>query len=920
MKLSLRFALLLFAVLALPGVAGAQAAPSATSEPRAVEVDVQATDAGTGISSDDASRLGMNTDGGVVSLQPPVLLADSPAAWPEGLVSAPAQVELLLLVDEQGAVTEVKVEKAPVEERLTEAALKAAPGLRFSPAKLGDRVVSVRLPFIYRFEPPAALAFTNSRLSGEVRARGTRRPLADASLFLDGSTEPATLVDAQGRFTLEVAPGTHRIEVRAPGHKPTTFEETLVAGQAIEVVYRLQPGMVNPYETVVRDDRPRTEVTRITLHEQELREVPGTQGDPFRVVMLMPGVASVASGLGYPVVRGGQPAATGYFLDGVRVPMLYHLLLGPAVVHPDMIDTIDFYPGTPPVQYGRLLGGAVEGRISKPREDRLHFTAYADLINSGGFVEYPFESTGTSVSVAGRYSYTGLLIPIAYLLFDQEEDHRLNAGFWDYQLRVEQKLGQGRLRLFALGSSDDVGEGAGNYEGGVGGTITSAFHRVDLRGTHPLAGGEGELGFTVGLDHMGVEGERMMIIDTKPDRPLEAVTVGKYGLNQVSFSARAGWKRTFSDSVELQVGGDVEHRRVATDMNGTARPPGWRPTDEAHPLKKPSSLGTLAGAFAAVTWRPSDRWVVLPGVRVDSYHLVPGINHVSVEPRLSVRHTLTDTLTLKGGGGIYRQPPTILLHLPAVDAAGLRYGLQEGAQFDVGAEWKAAEGLELSADAFYNPLWRTVEFAVKDVLENRQRRGLLREDPAASGYTYGLDLMARHPLSRQWFGWVTYSFVQSKRRKSFPRYADNTTVEGMAEADLPFAFEQAHVFNAAVSYKFGDNWTLGSVLHFNTGRPESGEISSVTQREGMTPDKYRIWVREDADRVDRLRPFFRVDFRASKSWAMEDFNLEAYLDILNLSLQQEVFAYEYTREAGKLKRNSIGVPVVVPLLGFKGSY
>ncbi|MCP3143507.1 TonB-dependent receptor domain-containing protein [Pyxidicoccus xibeiensis] len=920
MRVPLLLAVLLSALLALPGISGAQAPPSATSEPRAVEVDVQVTDAGTAVSQDDASRLGLGAADGGVWLQPPVLSSDSPAAWPEGLVGAPGEVKLELVVDEQGAVTEVKVVEAPPEARLTEAALKAAPGLRFSPAKLGDRAVSVRLPFVYRFEPPAALAFTDARLTGEVRARGTRRPLADAALFLDGSTEPATLVDAQGRFTLEVAPGTHRLEVRAPGHKSATFEETLSSGQSIEVVYRLQPGMVNPYETVVRDDRPRTEVTRITLHEQELREVPGTQGDPFKVIMLMPGVASVASGLGYPVVRGGQPASTGYFLDGVRVPMLYHLLLGPAVIHPDFIDTIDFHPGTPPVQYGRLMGGAVEGRLSKPREDRLHVTAYADLVNSGGFIEYPFESTGTSVTVAGRYSYMGLLIPVAYAIFNNEEEHRLHAGFWDYQVRVEQKVGQGRLRVFALGSSDDVGEGAGNYEGGVGGTVTSAFHRVDLRGTHPLAGGEGELGFTVGLDEMGVEGEQMMVNERLPSRPLEVVTVGKYGLNQVSFAARAGWKRPVGESLELHVGGDVEHRRVATDMSGTARPPGWRPTDEAHPLKKPSSLGTLAGAFAAVTWRPSERWVVLPGARVDSYHLVPGITHVSVEPRVSVRHTLTEAVTLKGGGGVYRQAPTILLHLPAVDAAGLRYGLQEGAQFDVGAEWKVAEGLELSGDVFYNPLWRTVEFDVKSVLENRQRRGLLREDPAASGYTYGLDLMVRHPLSRHWFGWATYSFVQSKRHKRFPRYADNATVEGMAEADLPFAFEQAHVVNAAISYKLGDNWTLGTVVHFNTGRPESGEISSVTQREGMTPDKYRVWVREDADRVDRLRPFFRVDFRAAKSWAMEDFNLEAYLDILNLSLQQEVFAYEYTRQNGKLKRESIGVPVVVPLLGLKGSY
>ena len=63
------------------------------------------------------------------------------------------------------------------------------------------------------------------------------------------------------------------------------------------------------------------------------------------------------------MVRGAQPAATGYYLDGVRVPALFHLVVGPAVVHPDFLERIDFYPGTPPPQYGRVLGGVVDAPI-----------------------------------------------------------------------------------------------------------------------------------------------------------------------------------------------------------------------------------------------------------------------------------------------------------------------------------------------------------------------------------------------------------------------------------------------------------------------------------------------------------------------------------------------------------------------------
>jgi hypothetical protein len=213
-----------------------------------------------------------------------------------------------------------------------------------------------------------------------------------------------------------------------------------------------------------------------------------------------------------------------------------------------------------------------------------------------------------------------------------------------------------------------------------------------------------------------------------------------------------------------------------------------------------------------------------------------------------------------------------------------------------------------------------VEFDLLEVAENRRRRDLELEDPAASGYAYGFEVMARHPLGRDWFGWVSYSFLQSKRHVRFNRIGDDNRVVESVEGTLPFAFEQVHVLNAALSYKFGNNWTVGTVVHFNTGRPESGEITSLTQRTVTGPEGQAQWVRQDLDRAGRLAPFFRVDLRVAKSWAMQDFTLDAYLDLLNVSLQQEVLAYEYTTTELGLERKPLRLPVILPLLGVKGTY
>src|SRR6185436_5348035 len=96
------------------------------------------------------------------------------------------------------------------------------------------------------------------------------------------------------------------------------------------------------------------------VSQLESRTVPGTMGDPLRAVQSLPGVARAPFGIGLLVVRGASPADSGVFLDGVQLPALYHFLVGPSVLSPQLIDRIDFYPGGFGVQNGRITAGAVD--------------------------------------------------------------------------------------------------------------------------------------------------------------------------------------------------------------------------------------------------------------------------------------------------------------------------------------------------------------------------------------------------------------------------------------------------------------------------------------------------------------------------------------------------------------------------------
>src|SRR5437763_861242 len=85
---------------------------------------------------------------------------------------------------------------------------------------------------------------------------------------------------------------------------------------------------VAPRDVTVRGQR--REIGQTTLSAGDVREMPGAFGDPFRAIEALPAVSPIISGLPYFSIRGAPPNDNGYYLDGVRVPFLFHVGVGEA--------------------------------------------------------------------------------------------------------------------------------------------------------------------------------------------------------------------------------------------------------------------------------------------------------------------------------------------------------------------------------------------------------------------------------------------------------------------------------------------------------------------------------------------------------------------------------------------------------------
>jgi len=60
----------------------------------------------------------------------------------------------------------------------------------------------------------------------------------------------------------------------------------------------------------------------------------------------------------------------GYFVDGIRVPLLFHIGVGQGVIHPGLIDRVDFFPGAAPASHGGVAGAIIEGQTKEPAAAR----------------------------------------------------------------------------------------------------------------------------------------------------------------------------------------------------------------------------------------------------------------------------------------------------------------------------------------------------------------------------------------------------------------------------------------------------------------------------------------------------------------------------------------------------------------------
>lgn len=843
----------------------------------------------------------------------PKLIKFVEAPYPESEKKAnkAASVTLQIAISDTGTVIDVVV-VGSAGPAFDAAAVAAARLFLFSPAEIDGKPAPVVLTYRYDFKIKEGKAGPVVNFEGVVKDRFSKKPIEGVTVTVDAL--PPVTTDKDGRFTFkDLPPGKHSITLAGPTFVTVSTDETIEAGKKLEVKYAVEPKQEKKpgeeeadIEIVVVAPKIKKEVVSTAIKAEEGRKVAGTSGDTLKVVQNLPGVARASFGSGALVVWGAAPNDTRVYVDGVRIPLLYHVGGLRSTINSDIVRAIDLAPGGYGPEYGGGLGGLVTVETRALRNDGIHGYVAADMIDASTMLEAPIDGK-TRVAAAVRKSYLQRTLG----LFTKEDvsDFVPIPSYFDAQLKLERDLGRNEsLTLLVLGSSDTLTR-----------TLTSpdpaqvkseetlaTFGRAMLTYRKSLA--DGSTVFVTpsfGRDHQRT-------ISRFGGTPTELDVLG------TAFGVRAGWRSKLATWLTMTAGLDFEAMMSDLSRQGAVTLPpregdihvfGQPPGDQLNVDDWSTTIGMLAPFVNADFSLFEGKLHVVPGARLAGFvtsgsRITPikgetpkiGFTHEEtvVEPRLNVRWTPSERLFFKAAFGRYHQAPQ------AEDLSAVfgnpSLGIASATHWLAGVGFKLTQKLSVETVGFYSKSSDLV--ARSQASTPLLAQALVQE---GEGRAYGGQLLLRQELAKGFFGWISYSLIRSERKDH---------VDGGWRL---FDYDQTHVLTVLGSYDLGKGFEVGARVRYATGFPRTPVIDAFYD---ARRDLYEPHF--GAQNSIRVPAFFSTDVRFAKRFTFGATKLEVFLDVQNVfdkkNAEDIAYNYDYRERA-----NITGLPIL-PVLGARAEW
>lgn len=656
----------------------------------------------------------------------------------------------------------------------------------------------------------AAIAQTGT-VKGFIYDKKTGEPLTYTNVVVMHSTT-GVQTDNNGYFSLSLAPGTYTLLATTLGYDSSITTVNVTKDGIITKKFLLSQ-LQKELKTVEitgggrKDKAVKINIGMNTIKPQDMKKLPSAGGEPdlAQYLQVIPGVVFTGDQGGQLYIRGGSPAQTGIYLDGVTIYNPFHSIGLYSVFETEAIRTADVYTAGYSAQYGNRTSAIVDVHYKDGNKNNLAGVVSVSPIMSRIMLEGPLvkskkEDNGAGVTflLTGKTSYLDQTSKSIYGGLGETFKHGLPYSFTDLYGKVTFNGDNGsKLNLFAFNFDDKAS------------LLNDSSFRPEAN-FHWSA-------FGAGTTFVVSPGNTSALIDGKFAFSNYNISLGQLDVptdtipktSQISgFESAINFTYFLPNYSQIKYGIEVSGQHTSLNYYSSA---GITTTMDRQ--------STMAAVYFLYRQIVKGKFIFEPSFRVQYYS---ELNKLSPQPRLGLKYNITDNIRIKGSTGLFAQ--NIISTKTDRDIVNLFTGFLlspdqqikdengNNVKSNLQTAFHAVTGLEVDIDRVELNLepWIKIFGQIDELNRNKQ----FANDPdfvAASGKAYGVDLSAKYTQNRIYL-WGAIGYQQVNYTSIGP--------DGVKQT-YPTPFDTRMNANALVSYTAGKkkDWELSARFNIHSPFP-----------------------------------------------------------------------------------------------------
>lgn len=724
--------------------------------------------------------------------------------------------------------------------------------------------MKILLSFIILFGGLIAGAQEKFTLSGTVSDAESGETLLGANILVR-ELQTGTVTNQYGFYSITLPQGNYELVYSIVGYASQSFEINLERNIKKDVPMLL--GSENLDEVVIKANGEElnirsSQMSANTLSSSTIKKIPVVLGevDVIKSITLLPGVTSAGEGASGFNVRGGAADQNLILLDEATLYNSSHLFGFFSVFNPDAIKDLTLYKGGIPAQYGGRISSVLDIYQKDGNNREYNANGGIGLVASRLLLEGPIKKDKASFLLGGRSSYAHLFLPIF--------DNNNIAYFYDLNTKLSYNVNSNN-KLFLSGYfGRDVFKISESFGNTFGNTT------LNLRWNHLYSDKLfSNLSLIYSDYYFGLE---LKFVEFKFDSGIKNLNLKydfthylseninlKYGINSIYYKFNPGdvepttptsavnaskltdkyaWENAFYGAAEITVGDNISVQaglRLST-FNRLGQSELFLYEND-NPVIYNSDLDIYEKA------KPIDTVSFKRNETIKSF--------AHLEPRLAISYLLNDQTSIKASYNRMAQYIHLISNTTSptpfdIYAPSGKYIEPQLADQVALGYFRNFTGYSLEVETFFKKVQNRLDYiSGADLIANNAIEQILLSGESRA---YGLELLLKKN-SGKLQGWLAYTLSKSEQRT-----AGRTPEEsGINNGEwYNTAWDKTHDISVTASYQLSENWSFGTNLIFQTGRP-------TTYPEGQYEYNGLVVPVYEARNSSRITPFHRLDLSAT---------------------------------------------------------